>query len=71
MMHINQFHRHNITLYLYLLGRNPQIPTGALPLAQLGDFHPPGSLLSCYTPCHYILDKGLGEQFVNTVQTAH
>ena len=34
---------------------------GLCPWTPLGDFRPTDPLLSPYTPCHYILDKGLSK----------
>ena len=40
-------------------GFSPGPPPGLCPWTPLADFRPPDPLLSRYTPCHYILDKGL------------
>ena len=40
-------------------GLRTQTPPGLCPFTPLGDFRTPDPLLSRYTPCHYILDKGL------------
>ena len=44
-------------------GLRPQTPTGALPLDPAGGLLSPDLLLSRYTPCHYILDKGQSKSY--------
>ena len=60
MMHRNQFFIGTILHCTYSFwGLRPQTPIGALPLDPAGGRKSPDPLLSRYTPCHYILDKGL------------
>ena len=50
-------------------GFAPRHPPGLCPWSPLGDFRPPDLLLSHYTPCHYILDKGLKQCQRSTPQS--